>query len=111
MWHDNCPEGADSWCGYQRDKTNKTKFFKPRKGLLRDVSKYVKPIFVDLCNEELFKRCLDCKTQNQNESFNATVWNRLPKTTYVGFSQFQFGLYDAVAKEREGKHLLKYTEH
>ena len=24
------------------------------------------------------------------------VWNRIPKTTYVGFDQFQVGVYDAV---------------
>ena len=86
-WHDNCPKGSDTWCGYQRDIYNKTKLFKVGKGLPKDVFKHVKPIFVELCNETLLKRCLDCKTLNQN----------LPKTTYVGFQQFQLGLYDSVA--------------
>ena len=80
-WHDNCPKGSDTWCGYQRDIYNKTKLFKAGKGLPKDVFMHVKPIFVELCNETLLKRCLDCKTQNQNEAFNGTVWRRLPKTT------------------------------
>ena len=53
---------------------DKSKLFKP-KGL-------PKPIFVELCNETLLKRCIDYKTQNQNEAFNGTVCGRLPKTTY-----------------------------
>ena len=52
---------------------NKTRLFKAGKGLPKDVFKHVKPIFVELCNETLLKRCIDCKTQNQNEAFNGTV--------------------------------------
>ena len=36
-------------------------------------------------------------TQNQNESFNAMIWSRIPKSTYVSFLQLQLGVYDAVA--------------
>ena len=43
--------------------------------------KHDKPIFVELCNETLLKRCIDCKTLNQNQAFNGTVWRLLPKIT------------------------------
>ena len=102
-WHDKCPTGADSWCGYQRDKANNTKTYKPDKGLAPEVIKYIKPVFIDLAKDDLLIKCLDCKTQNQNESFNGTVWNRLPKTTYVGYKQFQLGVYDAVAMFNMGR--------
>ena len=36
-------------------------------------------------------------TQNQNESFNAMIWSRIPKSNYVSFLQLQLGVYDAVA--------------
>ena len=46
--------------------------------------------------------CLDCKTQNQNESFNGIVWNRLQKATYVVYGQFSLGVYDSVAVFNHG---------
>ena len=42
-------------------------------------------------------------TQNQNESFNAMIWSRIPKSTYVSFSQLQLGVYDAVANFNIGR--------
>ena len=42
-------------------------------------------------------------TQNQNESFNAMIWSRIPKSTYVLFSQLQLGVYDAVANFNIGR--------
>ena len=33
-------------------------------------------------------------TQNHNERFNAKIWARIPKSTYVLFSQLQLGVYD-----------------
>ena len=69
------------------------KFSKPG----RSLDTTIIPICVDLCKDELLKKCFDCKTQNQNESFNDTVWQRLQKTNYVGYRQFSLGVYDAVA--------------
>ena len=78
-------------------------FINQAKVLIKTIIKYIKPIFVDLCEDELLKKCSDCKTQNQNESFNGTVWNRLRKTTYVGYRQFALGVYDAVAVFNNGR--------
>ena len=62
-----------------------------------NVIKHVEPIFKDLGNPDLLSKCLHGQTQNQNESFNAMIWKRVPKSMYVGMTQFQLGLYDAVA--------------
>ena len=40
---------------------------------------------------------------NQNESFKGMVWNRFPKTRYVGFTQFQMGFYDVIANFNIGQ--------
>ena len=41
-----------------------------------------------------WKKCLHGLTQNQNESFNGTIWNRIPIGTYVGLRQLEIGVYD-----------------
>ena len=37
------------------------------------------------------------KTQNANESFTGTIWDRIPKNTFVTLSNLEFGVYDGVA--------------
>lgn len=98
-----CPAGKDSWCRFQRDKAEGTNTYKPGKGLPLDVIKHVKPIFASLSSEELLADCLHGRTQNQNESFNGTVWDRLPKSKYSGLTQLRFGVYDAVANFNIGR--------
>ena len=36
-------------------------------------------------------------TQNANESFNGTIWNRVLNDTYVGLRPLEIVVYDAVA--------------
>ena len=57
----------------------------------------LKPIYNRLSDSVLLSKCLDCKTQNQNESFNRMVSNRLPKEVFVGSDVLHLGVYDAVA--------------
>ena len=47
--------------------------------------------------EELLSKCLHGKTQNQNKSLNTMIWNRILKETYVGYTQFEIGVFDAIA--------------
>ena len=102
-WHDHCEPGPESWCKYQADIANKTNTFKPGPGLPPDVIVHVKPILIDLTKDELLKKCLHGKTQNQNESFNNTIWSRVPKSTYVGLAQLEIAVYDAVSHFNVGK--------
>ena len=46
--------------------------------------------------------------QNQNESYNATVWDRIPKTTFVELKTFEIGVYDAVAHFNIGNTATTY---
>jgi hypothetical protein len=56
----------------------------------------VKPIYERLSNDALLERCLDGKTQNQNESLNGMIWN-LPKEVFIGSEVLKLGVYNAVA--------------
>ena len=38
------------------------------------------------------------KTQNPNESFFCTIWERFPKNTFVTVLNLEFGVYDYVAR-------------
>ena len=57
----------------------------------------------ELSKETLLSKCLHGKTQNQNESYNALIWERLPKTKYVSLIHLKFGSYDAVSHFNIGK--------
>ena len=95
--HDHCPDGPESWCRYKKDVANKTKLYKPGPGLPDHIIAELKPIYERLSNDELLKRCLDGKTQNQNESLNGMIWDRLPKGVFVGSDVLHVGVYDAVS--------------
>ena len=60
-------------------------------------------IYRDLSETALLEKCLHGKTQNQNESCNATIWDRLPKTKFVSISNLEFGVYDTVANFNIGR--------
>ena len=93
----NCPDGPDTWCRYKQDLANKTKLYKPGPGLPDNIIALIKPTHARLSDDDLLKKCLDGKTQNQNESLNGMIWNRLPKTVFVRADVLNFGAYDAVA--------------
>lgn len=95
--HSHCPEGASSWCRYNRDIANQTTLYKPGPHLPLNIIAELKPIYIRLSEDSLLKRCLDGKTQDQNESLNGMIWDRLPKGVFIGSETLQLGVYDAVA--------------
>ena len=92
-----------SWCQSQRDSANKTNLYKPGVGLSASVIKLVRPIYMALMNLKELAKCLHGKTQNQNESFNSMIWERVPKITYVGKDILDFAVYDAAANFNDGR--------
>ena len=85
--------GASTWP--MRKKQTKT--YVPGPGLPEEVIKHAKPLLVELTDDDLLEKCAYGKTQNQNESLNAMVWNKVPKGSYVGLRQLEIGVYDAVS--------------
>ncbi|GFW06127.1 uncharacterized protein TNCV_4479181 [Trichonephila clavipes] len=62
----------------------------------------IRPIFRDLSDPELLKKCLHGNTQNPNESINNVIWSRVPKKTFVHLETLSFGMYDAIASFNKG---------
>ncbi|GFV42742.1 uncharacterized protein TNCV_840971 [Trichonephila clavipes] len=52
--------------------------------------------------EGLIEKCLHGRTQNPNESFNKCIWERIPKTVFVGIETLKFGVMDAVICFNDG---------
>ncbi|GFT90037.1 uncharacterized protein TNCV_2553651 [Trichonephila clavipes] len=59
-------------------------------------------VFRDLTEKDLLKMCLHGRTQNPNESFNKCIWERIPKTVFVGIETLKFGVMDAVICFNDG---------
>ena len=70
---------TNSWCKFNKDKVGGTSTYKPGPGPPLAVLLKLKPIYQVLSHEDLLSKCLHGLTQNENESFNATIWVRVPK--------------------------------
>ena len=95
--HVHCPDGKESWCRFKKDVAANTKTYRPSKGIPLSVLKEVKPVYARLSEDRLLEQCLHGKTQNQNESLNAMIWDRAPKETFVGPKIIETAAYDAIA--------------
>ena len=91
-----CEQSPTSWCQYQRDKFNKTNLFKHGPGLSKEVIALVKPVYKDLIKLEELEKCRHGITQNQNESFNALIWERAPKSVYLSMEKMRLAVYTIV---------------
>ena len=56
--HSMCPRTSDSWCKFQADKVNNTNLYKYKPGLPAIIRDTIKPVFMDLSNDNLLKKCL-----------------------------------------------------
>ena len=74
-----------------------------RKRIIDKCNLCVKLIYLDLINPDELKKCLHGKTQNQNESFNAMIWERVPKITYCANDKLELAVYDASVNFNEGR--------
>ncbi|GFX74762.1 uncharacterized protein TNCV_3121911 [Trichonephila clavipes] len=99
--HALCPLGEDSWCGYNRSIVT-GEFYIHKHSLPESILLKKKKVFRDLTEKNLLKKCLHGRTQNPNESFNKCVWERIPKTVFVGIETLKFGVMDAVICFNDG---------
>ena len=49
---------------------------------------------MELRKDTEFEKCLHGKAQNANESFNDTIWERIPKNTSTALLNLEFGVYN-----------------
>lgn len=99
--HQLCPTQSETWCKYNKAQQKGEKYTH-KHSLPEAVMDVVKPIFKDLSDVNLLKRCLPGKTQNPNESINGVIWQRLPKTVFVGHQVLKLGATDAVLCFNDG---------
>ena len=74
-----CPTEENTWCRYNWLKIDGT-HYSHKHSLPIPVLQAIKPIMRDLAYPDFIRRCLHGTTQSPNESFNSTVWSRLPKS-------------------------------
>ena len=53
--HQMCPHSSESWCKLQFDKINNTSLYKNKPGLSSVVRDAIKPIFMNLSDDNLLK--------------------------------------------------------
>ncbi|GFX10354.1 uncharacterized protein TNCV_1867491 [Trichonephila clavipes] len=99
--HALCPLGEDSWCGYNRSIVT-GEFSIHKHSLPESILLKVKKVFRDFTEKDLLKKCLHGRTQNPNESFNKCIWERIPKTVFVGIETLKFGVMDAAICFNDG---------
>lgn len=98
------------WCKYLKAQTDNVAF-KHKPALSAEVQELVKPVFEQLTNEELLRRCLGKNTQNNNECYNKTLWAIVPKATFVGLDVTEIAVQISLSIFNEGRiTLLKMLE-
>ena len=98
-----CPSGEKSWCGYQRALAkNDTSEYSHGHPLPEAVSNSILQAFKDLSKSELLSSCLHGGTQNQNEAFNALIWQRATKETHSSLTTVKLATFLAVAVFNNG---------
>ncbi|XP_050526570.1 uncharacterized protein LOC126897202 [Daktulosphaira vitifoliae] len=102
--HDNCPEGAESWCAYRRAEAEGmlSKFKHDYLPLDPEVEKGLKPIYEDLSRHELLDRCKGSNTQNNNESYNGLLWHFSPKHLHNGLKTIELANFFATSIFNDG---------
>ncbi|GFV36302.1 uncharacterized protein TNCV_2233491 [Trichonephila clavipes] len=65
--HGQCPVGDESWCKFQRAKASNIVYQDKSLGLPQNIVNTIKPVYMDLCDRNLLKKCLHGKTQNRTK--------------------------------------------
>ena len=101
--HEDCPQGKDSWCSFNRDKATGENTYRPTKDMLPNaVVEVIKPLFERLGSPSFLSAVANCRTQNVNESFHHLVWQLAPKETYTSTNKTKCALFLAVSLFNDG---------
>ncbi|XP_049860720.1 uncharacterized protein LOC126354821 [Schistocerca gregaria] len=92
---------SNEWCKCLKSKES-GKAYSHKNNLPCGVSMAIKPTFRALASPELLEICLHGKTQNPNESFNALIWKRCPKTVFVSNLVVKISALEAAAVFNDG---------
>ncbi|XP_070185057.1 uncharacterized protein, partial [Littorina saxatilis] len=93
--HDNC--GA--WCPSKKNPPEDPN----RNALPQFACEAIKPVFQRLSDDVLLQKCAHGGTQNTNESFHNIIWERCPKTVFVGRPRLAIAVADATVAYNDGE--------
>ena len=71
-------------------------------GIPSVIVELLEPIYDDLSNPELLEKCLDGRTQNNNECLNKLIWDRCIKEVWVGRNTLEQAVCMAVGCFNDG---------
>ena len=99
--HQNCPQGQDSWCFYNKAKALGVTP-PPHKqnvgiALVYHVAEAIKPISERMSQTSLLDKITHGKTQNAIECVNGQIWAGCPKTVHVGVDRVNAVVSTAVS--------------
>ena len=98
---------SDLWCKWKQDQRDGTESYdhssQKSKRLPENYLSHMIGLYERLSEERLLKRCLPGLTQNQNEAFNSTIWQRCPKERYFGAKSVNLALASASMSWNIGK--------
>ena len=80
--HRHCPQGPTSWCSHNKAKALGLPTPPHNPTFTPWVGSQIFPIIKRLTDLELLQQCSRMLTQNANESYNAQIWLRAPKTSF-----------------------------
>ena len=100
--HKHCPKGSGSWCKYWKDRFNGSKTYDDDTRLPTVFQPLLQGLFSRLTEKELLERWLKGLTQNQNESINAILWKRSPKTNFCGKRRVRVAVAETVGNFNTG---------
>ncbi|CAN8004346.1 unnamed protein product [Ixodes hexagonus] len=101
--HSFCPEGANSWCSYNRALANSEQPRGHKNALPDFVREALEPVFARLGDKDLLERCSDGKTQNPSESLHAVIWAQTSKNTHASLFSVQRAVAEAVSVFNQGQ--------
>ena len=100
--HKFCPRSADNWCKYQSNKVIGESTYKEKVSLPLVVKDALKPIFINLSNDNLFAKCVHGLTQNVNETLHVVLWSKCPKELYNARPIVEIAASSAMINFNEG---------
>ncbi|KAK6187926.1 hypothetical protein SNE40_005845 [Patella caerulea] len=87
--HSRCPDGINSWCGYNRRRAQGLPLTAHKPTFSREVGELILPAIKRLTDLDLLARCANMKTQNNNESYNSCIWKRCPKSDSASLKRIE----------------------
>ncbi len=94
--HQYCPSGQQSWCRFNRALAMSEPPPLHSPTIHPDIAPHLYNVFERLSSDTLMERCVLGATQNQNESFNITIWQRCPKTEFCSATTVEIAVNLAV---------------